>query len=92
MPKKKKSHRKTNFSYSQPANRANQSGPVAVTEKSEPKPEARPASVEVVSLKVVRADLKQVFKLAIGFILLELILWYVLQHTGFGAQIYGHFK
>lgn len=96
MAKKKKAHRKTNFSYTEAAGRS--SSPRSSSNQSESSTKSTEAIVkpissdEVVSLTVVRTDLKQVFKLAIGFIVLELVLWYVLQHTGLGTQLYSHFK
>lgn len=93
---KKKSHRKHQFKHTAPA--------AHVAEKpTDLGPSIKPAAAPKLNtlkgsstleaefgpgLSFVRHDLRKVGVLAAGFIAVELVLWYLLNHTGLGPAVY----
>ncbi len=102
MAKKKKSQRKRNLAY---ANRQAGKAQIhaskeAAVESSQPQEQvakAKPVSKSSVEaaglapqkLAFIKHDLRTIALLAAGCIALELVLWYLLQHTGLGTTVFG---
>jgi len=95
MAKKKKSQRKRNFTYSannKPASKAPVASAAVGTPQEEPARTATPAAPKVAVTdhkQHVRYDIQTILWLALGCILLELVLWFLLQHTGLGHTVFG---
>lgn len=98
MAKKKKT-KKHNFAHGRP------SQSVAKPDQAMPdkpvKHPARPtvpsgptavAAYEVAHLPEIKADVRRVLVLAVVFVVLELVLWYLLEHTGLGPHVYNLVK
>lgn len=98
MAKKKKSQRKRNFSYS---NTNAQQKPVAkpLASTKTQSDAAIPTELPRVSnpghqsastkLDYLRHDVRYIGILAFGFVVLEAVLWLLLQHTGLGTKVFG---
>ncbi len=94
MAKKKKNHRKHQFQSSAPkaVNPAafEQSGSSSVPSQR-PKSSAAVAT-DVANIQLVKQDVRRVLVLAVGFFTLQLILWYLFNHTPLGPWTYNLIK
>lgn len=93
MAKKKKSHKKhQQFKYATPT-APSVGGEPKRSEAATNKPAAsRSYSYEVASLPLIKKDLRKVIILAGSFVVLQLILWFLFDHTGLGPSIYRVIK
>ncbi len=57
-----------------------------------PRKSSNAALAGVDNFDYVPGDIKRVAILAFGFITLQMILWYLFNHTGLGAHVYGLVK
>jgi hypothetical protein len=99
MAKKTKSTKKHRFKYAEPTGVAARPAESTLQETSSVAPSAKPnavfkpqAGAAVVASRdfgYVTTDLRRLAVFAVGLIALELILWYLFEHTGLGAAVYG---
>jgi heme/copper-type cytochrome/quinol oxidase subunit 3 len=94
---KKKKHKKHNFNHAK-------SAPQATNKPAEPTAiAATPTRARAVAsgpqlaalampdkhMQQITADVRRVLMLAVGFVLLQIILWYLFEHTGLGPAVYN---
>lgn len=106
MAKKKKS-KKHNFTYAKPGQPARSAQAPAQSQAERPTPQAskpverKPAistgptavaAYEGAHLAEIKADVRRVLVLAVAFVLFELALWFLLEHTGVGPHVYNLVK
>ena len=96
MAKKKYSTKKHRFKHAEPSpavletreNGATPAPATATTAPAKPRVYGGGAAVSERDFSYVAVDLRRIAIMATGFILLEVILWYVFGHTGVGDSIY----
>lgn len=86
---KKKSRKKHQFKYAEPTSAATATPKPAVTSSAT---SARMATgglqYQVNNLDLIKGDIRKVAILATSFVLLQLVLWFVFNHTGLGPAVY----
>jgi hypothetical protein len=92
MAKKKYSGKKHRFKHAEPSStvletRENGAAPASAA-PNKPRVTGGGAAVAERDFSYVAGDLRRIAVMAAGFILLEVILWFVFGHTGLGDSIY----
>lgn len=94
MAKKKKSQRKRNFAYSANTSLAPKpqaTAKVAAQKTLAPKPVKASSRVTAVHhTGHLKHDIRMIMILALSCVALEIVLWFLLQHTGLGHGIFGN--
>lgn len=102
MSKKKKSHKKHQFKHSQSsasaagASQSNATSPNQPAERANPAPasvvptvsNAAAVSYEVADLALIKRDVRKVLIMAGSFVVLQVGLWLLFNHTGLGNIVY----
>jgi hypothetical protein len=89
---KKKRAKKHQFKYAAPT--VAKSTTDTVVEQLETTSKATPAvpMATVAHADLLHRDLRKVIVLASGFVVLEFVLWFLLNHTSLGSTVYGLIK
>lgn len=98
MAKKKKSHKKQQFKYAAPTAHRDLtpavagSQPITTAGVVTKTVKGGVLSYEVANLSLIKNDIRKVAVLAVGFVALQLALWWLFEHTGLGAAVYHLIK